>query len=206
MFLCIGRRLIPAVMPLMAPLVLCSAMAAQSPSAQKVIVLPPQVSVDRLSAGSKSRDKGSAPFEPVLAQAAESHLQSQGYTLLDAANLSDPSLAGPVAQLQPLVSRLARGALSDETQPSLSRLAALPGDYLVFAQVMKVKEGPGASWNSFTGQITTAISSTVLQAALISPRTGRVLWKNEEMERKIFRPEDAHFARLLESLYTSLGK
>ncbi len=196
------------IISVIAALALCPTMTAQSPTeaAQTVIVLSPGVSTELLTANSKPRKTGEAPFEPILAEAAQRHLKAQGFTLQDPNSLPDPALAGAVAQLQPFLSRLARGAFSDEVQQALAGLAALPGDRLVFAQVMKVKEGPGGSWNSMTGQITTQMSSTVLQAALINPRTGRVLWKNEELERKVFRSSDPHFARLLENLYASLGK
>ena len=69
-----------------------------------------------------------------------------------------------------------------------SKLAALPDDYLLLVQFVRVKQGPGGSWNPYSGAITSGMSTTSFQAALISTRTGQVAWKNEVLERTVVPP------------------
>lgn len=198
-----------------------------SPTASKVIILPPVVTVETLSSGGqtaglegglfgtsalgstsgghgfKSPPPGS--FEAILVNAANARLNGHGYAPLPIESVKDPSASDWLGQLEPLTSRLARGAINDDARNILNHLATLPEGYLIFVQFMEVKKGPGRSWNPNTGGITSAMSSTLVRAALISTRTGTVIWKGEYLERKLFRPDDEKFARVLDQLYSTFA-
>lgn len=189
------------------------AAAAQQPSAPSsttaaatvVVMLPPVVSTEVVTYGTQAEATGNAMFERELSRAFQDRLDAQEHRLLTPDDLSDPTAADLMRRLEPLTSRLARGAINDEARDILARLAARPEGYVILVQFMQVKQGPGASWNSMTGAITSSMSSTLVQAALISTRTGSVEWKNEVFERKIFRPGDSRFEKVLERLYSTLG-
>jgi hypothetical protein len=76
----------------------------------------------------------------------------------------------------------------------------------VLVQSLTVKAGPSGSWDSFSGQIRSAMSSTVFQVSLISCQTGQVLWKNESVARKIYRSDDKDFTKWLGTVYQTLQR
>jgi hypothetical protein len=116
-------------------------------------------------------------------------------------NLDAPALEA-CGKLDPLASRLARGNVNEEAIEDLTQLAALDEQYAVLVQFFRLETGPGRSWNSFTGAITSSTASTLIQAALISAKTGKVLWKGERLIRnKAFRSTDADLDKALTLLY-----
>jgi hypothetical protein len=104
-------------------------------------------------------------------------------------------------RLQALASRVARGNINEEAKDALSRLAALDEEQLVLVQFFRLKVGPGGSWNPNTGAITSAVQSTLMQAALISCKTGTVVWKGEQFLRKALAPTNPKFQKSLALLY-----
>jgi hypothetical protein len=173
----------------------------------KVIILPPQVVFEQSSANSHIQDDpNAAPFGSVLTSTATSKLSLRKYTLVAPESLQNSDVGERLKQLQPLTSRLARGAINDEVKQALSQFAALPEDYLILVQFLRVDAGPGKSWNPLSGAITSSMSNTLLQAALISTRTGLVVWKNEVLERKLFRADDPKFAQTVDRLYGTIGQ
>lgn len=179
--------------------------APPSKAAPRVIVLPPQVTFEEFTARTGGPAIGGSDFESVLSTAANGHLTARNYVLVTPESLGNADAADWLRQLQPLSSRLARGIVNDDAKGILAHFADLPDDYLIFVQIMKVKKGPGSSWNPMTGQITTGMASTLVQAALISVRAGQVAWKGEQFERKVYRASDPKLAKLLDLLYQSLG-
>jgi hypothetical protein len=173
--------------------------------AVKVIILPPQVAFEQLTAYYRGHNFGGVSFEPALANAANANLTSRQYTVVTPESLQDTNAIDWLKQLQPLTSRLSRGVINDEAQQIFSHLGTLPENYLIFIQFMRVKEGPGGSWDPNTGAITSQMSSTLLQAALISTRTGQVLWKNDVLERSVFRADSPKFAKSVDLLYSTLS-
>ncbi|MGA7341200.1 MAG: hypothetical protein WBX18_11410, partial [Terracidiphilus sp.] len=172
--------------------------------AARVIVLPPQVVFEQLSANARSRNFDSASFESALVSAASANLGARKYALAAPEGLRSPGAADWLKQLQPLASRLARGAINDDAQNILSQFETLPDNYLLLVQFMRVKQGPGGSWNPYSGAIASGMSSTLLQAALISTRTGQVMWKNEVLERSEFSANSPRFAKSVDLLYSTL--
>jgi hypothetical protein len=181
-----------------------SAAATPSQSTAKVIVLAPQVTFEQLSAGSHARNSDSASFESALTSAANASLGTRKYALVAPESLQNSSAGDWLKQLQPLTSRLARGVVNEDAQHILSQFGTLPDDYLILVQFMRVKQGPGGSWNPYSGAITSGMSSTLLQAALISTRTGQVIWKNEVLERSQFSADSPKFAKSVDLLYSTL--
>lgn len=169
------------------------------------VLLPPVVATDMVSYRTQLQTTGNSSFEEHLGNAAKDHLRSLGHPILALNNLSDVAAADLIKQLEPLTSRLARGAINDEAQSILTRLAALPRHYVIAVAYMQIKNGPGRSWNSMTGAITSAMSSTLVQSALISTATGKILWKNEQFERRTYRPDESKFEKILDQLYSTLG-
>lgn len=198
--------------------------SAPQQASNEVILLPPVVAAEALtrggqvggvagsflgtaSYGTKSRAKLPPPgsFEAVLTDSAKARLSARGYTLLTADAVQDAAAADWLAQLESMTGRLAHGAINEEARAILSHFAALPEARFIFVQFMEVQQGPGSSWNPNTGGITSAMDSTLVRAALISTRTGEVVWKSEVFERKMFRPVDAKFAKVLDQLFSTLG-
>lgn len=207
----IARRLAVAALACLSPSLFPSSLAAQEPAATppqglrpRVILLAPQVSLDVLQPNSKTQGIDNAAFEQLLTETARTHLQAQNFTPVDPASLQSPIVADSLSQLEPLRSRLARGLVNDDARTAFARLAAQPGDDLILVQFVHFKEGPGGSWDPNTGAITSQMSSTLIQIALISPRSAAVLWKSEEFERKVYRANDAKFVRMLDQLYATL--
>jgi hypothetical protein len=121
--------------------------------------------------------------------------------VLDADKL-EPQANEECVRLHDLGSRLARGDLNEDASASLARLAALDPQYAVFVQFIRVKTGPGKSWNAWTGAITSSSASTLMQAAVLSGNGGRVLWKGERLIRnKALKPASPEFAKELALLY-----
>lgn len=170
-----------------------------------VIVLPPQVVTERLSENSSARNQGNESFETALRNAANAEISRHQYSMVAAESLQNPDAIVWLKQLEPLTSRLARGAINDDAQLILAHFKTLPQDYLILVQFMKIKSAPGASYDAWSGAITSGMSSTLLQAALISTRTGQVSWKNEVLVRKLFPATDPRFAKSIETLYQTFS-
>jgi hypothetical protein len=107
--------------------------------------------------------------------------------------------------LQPLVSRVARGNITEEAKAVLSRLSASDEERIVLVQFCRLKTGPGRSWNPNSGAITSSVASTLVQAALVSCKSGTVLWKGEQYVRnKAVKPTSKDFDKILSLLYKDL--
>jgi hypothetical protein len=113
----------------------------------------------------------------------------------------DLAAAEACRRLQALASRVARGYINEEAKEALSRLAALDEQQLVLVQFFRLKVGPGSSWNPNTGAITSSVQSTLMQAALVSCKTGTVVWKGEQFLRKALAPTNPKFEKTLALLY-----
>ena len=112
----------------------------------------------------------------------------------------DPAGTQACRQLQLLASRVARGNINAEAKESLSRLGTLD-EYLVLVQFFHLKTGPGRSWNPSTGAITSKVASTLMQSALVSCKTGEVVWRGEQFVRKGLTSTDPEFHKALALLY-----
>lgn len=141
-----------------------------------------------------------AEYEEPLLSAAEQALAGKA-TLLGMSML-DPSVSEACKKLEPLASRLARGHVNEEATDGLAHLAALDERYAILVQFFRVETGPGNSWNPMNGQITSSSASTLIQAAVLSGKTAKVLWKGERLIRyKALPPNDFGLKKALADLY-----
>jgi hypothetical protein len=143
-----------------------------------------------------------ADFESRLLDAAKTALGSKA-TIVSPESLSPPGVEAST-RLNVLSSRLARGNVTDDAKTDLNLLSAAGERELVLAQSLRIKVGPGGSWNPMTGSITSAMDSTLAQAALVCSNTGKVVWKNEQFIRKASKPDSPEFSKMLTLLYANL--
>jgi len=169
----------------------------------QVIILEPLVQFEDVRGGSivpKGASDDQA-FGNRLLAAARSEMEIRKLGIVKPESFPDLIVGDECARLQRMASRLARGNITEEATEIMKRLASVNDRYAVLVQFMRVKAGPGGSWNPNTGSITSAINSTLLQTALIGCRTGLVHWKNEVFVRKTFRPDSPEFTKNLGLLY-----
>lgn len=173
----------------------------------RVIVIDPLVQFedvrsDRIVPSSASQDE---IFRSRLLAAATGEVEARKLGMVKPESFSDLHVADDCARLRSMSSRLARGSVTEEAREILKRLADVNDGYAVLVQFMRVKVGPGGSWNPYSGAITSSISSTLLQAALVASKTGQVIWKNEVFVRKTFRPDSPKFTKNLGLLYQTFA-
>jgi hypothetical protein len=150
--------------------------------------------------GTQQHSEWADEYESVLLEAAKRGVSPK----LNPVDLDtrDSAVADVCEKLRQLTSRLARGNVNDEALKDLADLAALNEHYAVLVQFLRLETGPGRSWNPNTGAITSSTDSTLIQAALLSGKTGKVIWKGERLIRnKALRPTDSAFNKALTELY-----
>jgi len=187
---------------------------ATPPARLKIILLKPTILIEDVPSGVRSdlgiktpaRNKprnalGSEEgYEHLLFNAAKSGVGSR--TLTFEPDTLEPSALEVCSKLEPLSSRLARGNVNDEAARALTSLAVLDENYAVLVQFLRLETGPGRSWDPNTGAITSSTNSTLIQAALVSSKTGKVIWKGERLIRnKALKPTDAGLSKALTELY-----
>ena len=181
----------------------------------KIILLKPSIRFEDVRGGVRSdwgiatptsnRQKKRPPvpeegYEHLLLNAARSGVGSKA-TPLDPGTL-DPSVVEACTKLEPLVSRLARGNVNEDAISALASLAVLDERYAILVQFFRLETGPGRSWDPNTGAITSSTDSTLIQAALVSGKTGKVIWKSERLIRnKALKPTDSSLSKTLTELY-----
>jgi hypothetical protein len=128
----------------------------------KIILLKPSIRFEDVRSTLPIPSADGSEYERLLLRAARNGVESRASAL----NLYelDLSAAEVCSQLDVLASRLARGEVNEEAAGVLARLAALNERYAVLVQFVRVKTGPGASWNSITGAITSSLASTLIRA------------------------------------------
>ena len=188
--------------------------AATSPAQLKIILLRPTIRFEDVPAGVRSDWGMKAPslnrsknapgsdegYEHLLLTAAKSGVGSRAPIL--SPDALDASALDVCSKLEPLSSRLARGNVNDEALKSLTNLALLDENYAVLVQFLRLETGPGRTWDPNTGAITSSADSTLVQAALVSGKTGKVIWKGERLIRnKALKPTDAGLSKALTDLY-----
>lgn len=139
-------------------------------------------------------------YENLLLSAARSEVATRALSL--EREKLDASASDACTKLEELTSRLARGNINETATSALAELAALDDHYAILAQFLRLETGPGRSWNPNTGSITSSTDSTLVQVALISGKTGKVIWKGERLIRnKALKPTDPGFSKVLSELY-----
>jgi len=171
-----------------------------APAEMKLILLKPSIRFEDVRSTFAVQPSDEAQYEDLLINAAKRAVGSRA-TVLDMDKL-EPPVVEACRQLDPLASRLARGDVNEEAAGDIARLAALDEGYAVLVQFFRLKTGPGRSWDPNTGAITSSMASTLMQAALVSGKTGKVIWKGERLVRnKALKPTNADFNKELVLLY-----
>jgi len=180
----------------------------------KVVILKPSIRFDDIAMVAR-KDWGMTVSAVGRRKAASAGEDEYEHALIDAAKYEvgartervdigavEPSVVEACKNLEALSSRLARGNVSDDATNEFARLAAFDERYAVLAQFVRVQTGPGGSWDPNTGAISSSTASTLIQAALLSAKTGKVIWKGERLIRgKVLRPSDAAFGKALKDVY-----
>ena len=187
---------------------------ATEPARLKVILLKPSIRFKDVHAGvrnalgiatpaanNQKRAPGSEEvYEHLMLNAARLGVGSKAIPL-DPDTL-EPSVVEACTKLDPLASRLARGNVNEEAMSALASLAALDEHYAILVQFFRLETGPGRSWDPNTGAITSSTDSTLIQSALVSGKTGKVIWKGERLIRnKALKPTDSGLSKALTELY-----
>lgn len=175
---------------------------ASVPAGLRLILLKPSMGFEdlRTNANLPAQAAQDAEYEYHLLTAARMAVGSKA-TVLEIDKLEPPA-AEACKQLHALASRLARGNVNEEAMEVLGRLGALDERHAVLVQFFRLKTGPGRSWNPNTGAITSSMASTLMQAAVVSCKTGKVIWKGEQLIRnKALMTTNAGFHKALALLY-----
>lgn len=182
-----------------------TAATAQARTA-KVILIAPQIRLEDMVTGRvlnpaqfKSATQHSS-YESRLVGAAKSKIKGSALE----AEVMGEAIAEAGSNLQSLSSRLTHGNITDEAKQEFAHLAALNEQQLIFVQFIRIKVGPSGYWDPNTGAIGSAANSTLVQAALISCRSGQVVWKGEQFVRKALGPDSEELGKMLTLLYDSL--
>lgn len=132
--------------------------------------------------------------------------QAKGLTLASLSSLGpEADVNGLLDELSGVSATLLRRQISEEARRALGQLAERDERAAVLVTVARVKVGPGGSWNAYSGAITSSMSQTRLQAALLECRSGRVLWRNETLLREIPRVGDKEYVKALGVLFGTLA-
>jgi hypothetical protein len=187
--------------------------AATFRSPLKIILLKPTVRIDDQTIyehdpyGGKEvvAPRGTASaleYEQLLLDAAR-HEAGPKFPLADVDELK-PTLKTACKKLEPLASRLARGNVNAQATEELSHLAAPGEQYAVLAQFLHLETGlKGYSYSTGTASST---ASTLVQVALVSGTTGKVIWKSERLVRfKALKPTDGALAKTLAEVYRNFN-
>ena len=180
--------------------------SAPSPAGLKIILLKPFIHFENWNCR-----KGCVPdkspkvrateeaYGRLLSEAARKGVGSKA-TLLDVETL-EASVVQACGKLDPLASRLARGDVNEEAIGDLARLSAFDEQYAVLVQFLRLKTGSHPEVGLIGNP--ERVASTLVQAALLFGKTGKVIWKGERLVRKNLKPTDADFGKALTLLYRS---
>jgi hypothetical protein len=184
----------------------CPDAGAQVRADLKVILLESDVQFENITgrAGANTIESDRSLFATRLVAAARSEIEARVLELMPEGSCVELLGSDDCARLIQLSSRLARGHVNQEARDILTRMSPASGELALLLQFMRVKAGPGGSWNPFSGAITSSMSSTLLQSALISTTSADVLWNAEVFVRKTFGPKSGDFKASLALLYRTL--
>lgn len=139
-------------------------------------------------------------YQRVMLDAARSEIGSKAIVVEP--DKLDSAAFEVCSNLNTLGSRLSRGNINEEAGKLLAHLAELDSQVVILAQSIHVQIGVSGTWNPNTGGISSSTASTLLQTALISAKTGTVIWKSEQIIRyKAAKPDDSAMSKALLALF-----
>jgi hypothetical protein len=162
----------------------------------KVLVLAPQLTVERMEDGTPTQLPNKAEFVRTdLARLALESLTSHGIAAASADAAGGAMAMGQAAEVE---TAAASHLLMKEPKPehltaALRRLGENTGSSAVLIQHVRVRLGPGGSWDPNTGMITSAMNTTRMTAAILATTNGQVLWRNQVHLREVPRVQDSSY-------------
>jgi hypothetical protein len=170
-----------------------------------LVVLPPKLVYE--SAVSETQLSGtrydSAAISDDLVRSAAAGLKSVAGEVLDFRSFhSELPDALPLAnELGEASDQLLRARVPPELLAKVREYGRHNMDTAVVVQYVRVKVGPGASWDPNTGAIASAINSAYLRAAVMHCGSGRVVWCNQCYLREVPKVNSSKYRQAVESLY-----
>jgi hypothetical protein len=139
----------------------------------------------------------------VLDTAIQQELEKRGMPVASRTTAAGPEVEASLRTLHGHVSKMARGLIGDDGRQALTAALAATNseDVLVFAQYMRARVGDHGRWKAGYGILTPQMATITIQAALISARTGQVLWQGQVFLRDLPKPQTPKFNTLVSQLY-----
>ncbi len=173
------------------------------PSNVNILILKPNLRIEQIQDEKilDPADYQGELIESTIGGEAKTVLNENGYAVGDQSALDTAPLADLSEQLKMKSFILVQGTIDEDSRKVLNEISSVNSDYAVLLNTMHVKVGPGTHWDPFSGSIASSMSSTRLQAVLISPGTGQILWRNDILLRKLPKIDDNQFIEAIELLY-----
>jgi hypothetical protein len=173
----------------------------------EVVILRPAMAFSdyKTDAALSAERYGAEAYAGRLHLEAVERLQSLRIAAVDQEAISDPVARQAADLLEVEATRLARGVIAEGSRNALTRVsvAVNSNQALVFVHSMKVKLGPHRAWHSY-GDSGPQVTTILIQAALISCRTGRVVWQGQGFRHDLPRINSVKFSNLMKDLYKGL--
>lgn len=157
---------------------------------------------------------GAEAYSARLRESAEAKLKDLGIITANSESSANPSLKEAVSLLEGQSSKLARGLVSEEAVNALNKTgpALNSSEILVFVQYMKATL-LNPDWNLSKlpeplpyGYGPKRIDNILLQAVLLSGKTGKIFWRDQVFIRNPPKVDSPKFSKLIEDLYKSYNK
>jgi len=171
-----------------------------------IIIVQPLLKFERVydEAILPASDYQGNAIEAKMLAYAKSVVETRKFVIVDPQIYHEVEVAGLFNQLCSMSPKLSMGVVDNGANILFKRLASSNERIAVLMQFFKVKVGPDGKISTFG--ITSAMSSSVLQASLISCSTGKVLWRSQVLTRQLPQPESQQFSEALELLYQSFPR
>lgn len=190
-------------------------LAATKTDSLAVIVLTPVVRIDQMPGASAplafSANARAEPGSDAEALAASLHDAAAGaaralnVSLIDCRGTGDAD-AGVCEQLDPFAAPLAHGSTRSDARSALHHAGETQPNCAVLASQLIVELGPGSYYNSATGQMGSAMSTSAFRAALTRCDPTEVLWKNEILLRAVPDLRSTGYAEAVQALFAGAPK
>jgi hypothetical protein len=170
---------------------------------QTVILLPALVQFEQLKTEAPvyGGPRGLDAMSAALVGAARERARAAGATIIDCPPVPGDGAPAWCRALVTQAAALAHGVVPADARPALAEAAASGRSTVVLATACVVKLGPGESYNSFSGEITSSTSKAVLSAAVTAAPSGRGVWQNDVLLRGVPEADEPSFRRAVAMLF-----
>jgi hypothetical protein len=173
-----------------------------------VLILKPYLRFEMIEDGKILPDTGERRdlVREHLTAIAKKYCETSKATLFRLNDIADKNLVEHFTNLQQFSPRLARGIINNESSVLFKQISESNREYLVLVQFFNVKIGKAGTWDAFSGAITSDNSNSILRAALINCKTGKVIWTSEMAYRTIPDMQSSDYFKSCEILYKDFPK